>query len=177
MSAELVTGTTSVHDALSASVFWSARNDIVIDRPPEDVWAVINDQDIEAVHSWNPTVVKVDRLAGENGQENELVLVTKDTDQDPFYMLTIRSVPNRQRVLRIDSVDRSYCGYVDHSLYPLEDGRTHLVYNGYLEFRRVPAGELEERTSAAAAAASMEYLNHGWGLLKQVVEERVPAPA
>jgi uncharacterized protein YndB with AHSA1/START domain len=177
MSTTLETGVTNVHDDLTASVFWSARAEIVIDRPPEDVWAVINDQDIDAVRSWNPTVVKVDRLSGRNGQENEFVLVTKDTDQDPFYMRTIRSVPNRQRVLRIDSVDRSYSGYVDHSLYPLEGGRTHLVYNGYLEYRSVAADDLKSQTSSAAAESSVEYLDHGWRLLKQVVEDGSPAVA
>ena len=175
MNAALETGSTSVHDDLAASVFWSSRAEVVVDAPPAEVWAVINDQDIETVRLWNPTVVRVDRLSGESGQVNEHVLVTKDTDQDPFYMRTIRSVPNHQRVLRIDSVDRSYCGYVDHSLYELEDGRTRVIYNGYLEFNGVAAGELEARTGAEAAQASMDYLNHGFGLLKEVVEARVGA--
>jgi len=177
MHAPPETGSTSVHDDLAASVFWSSRAEVVIDRPPTEVWAVINDQDLETVRLWNPTVIRVDRLSGDNGQENELVLVTKDTDQSPFTMRTVRSVPNHQRVLRIDATDRSFCGFVDHSLYELEDGRTRVVYNGYLEYPSVPSGELEGRTGAEAARESMEYLNHGFGLLKQVVEARVPAAA
>ena len=175
MNGALETGSTSVHDDLAASVFWSSRAEVVVDAPPAEVWAVINDQDLEAVQLWNPTVIGVDRISGENGQENEFVLVTKNTDQNPFTMRTVRSVPNHQRVLRIDSTDRSFCGFVDHSLYDLDDGRTRVVYNGYLEFRSVPAGELDERTGAEAAQGSMDYLNHGFGLLKEAVEARVGA--
>jgi hypothetical protein len=148
------------HD-LSASVFWTSREEVVVDRPAEDVWAVLNDQDLETVQEWNPTVVGVERTSGLPGEVGEFVLLTKNTDQSPFTMRTVRSIPNHQRVLRIDSIDRSYCGFVDHSLYPLDDGRTRVVYNGYLEFRTVPASDLDGRISDEAAQASMEYLSEG----------------
>jgi uncharacterized protein YndB with AHSA1/START domain len=164
------TGSTVVFDEPAVTQFQTSRNEVTIDRPAEEVWAILNDQSLEATRLWNPTVEGIDYISGERGQEGEVVVVGKDTGQTPFFMRTIRIVPNRQRVLRIDQVDGKMCGYVDHSLYE-HDGRTTVVYNGYLE-TRLTAAEAQAVDLAAAQNGMMEYLQHGFGLLKEVLEAR-----
>jgi uncharacterized protein YndB with AHSA1/START domain len=164
------TGSTVVFDEPVVTQFQASRNEIVIDRPAAEVWAILNDQDPAAIQLWNPTVTQIDHVSGERGKEGEVVIVGKDTGQTPFYMRTIRIVPNQQRVLRIDQVDGLMCGYVDHSLYET-DGKTTVVYNGYLE-TKIPAEAAASLDVSSAQAGMMEYLTHGFGLLKEVLESR-----
>lgn len=173
MSVAIRTGAADTYGELTASLFQAARAEVTIDRPAKDVWSVLTDLNYPTVKLWNPTVVSVQHISGEPRQEDEFVLVTKNTQQAPFYMRTIRIVPNQQRVLRIDAIDGSHCGFVDHSLYE-SNGKTTVVYNGYLETRRVPAEQVQACDSETAAQGLMDYLNHGHELLKKVVEAQSP---
>jgi hypothetical protein len=129
MSVATNTGSTGIFEELTASLFQASRSEVMIDRSAEHVWSVLTDLSYPTLKSWNPDVVSVEHMSGESRHENEFVLVTKDknTGQSPFYMRTIRMVPNQHRVLRIDAIDGSALAFVDHSLYELEGRKTKLV--------------------------------------------------
>ena len=174
MSIATNTGSSGIYEEPTASLFQTGRAEIIIDRSAQAVWSVLTDLRYHTVRSWNPDVVSIQHISGALRQENELVLVTK-TGQSPFYMRTIRIVPNQQRVLRIDAVDRSAAVFVDHSLYELEGIKTRVVYNGYIETCRVPAEHVKMFDFNKAAESLMNYLNHIFELLKNVVEENSSA--
>jgi hypothetical protein len=175
MSVDANTGSTAIFGEITASLFQAPRAEVTIERPAGDVWSVLTDLSFPTVKLWNPTVVSVKHISGKPRQENELVLVTKEEAAGaPFYMRTIRMVPNQQRVLRIDTIDGSNAVFVDHSLYEL-NGKTKLVYSGYIETRGVPADQLKGFDFEKAAADMMDYLNHTHGLLKKAVEEKSSA--
>ena len=79
-----------------------------------------------------------------------------------------------KRVLRIDALDGSFAAFVDHSLFE-ENGRTRVVYNGYIETRRVPLDEVNRFDYKTADSELMQYLDECNELLKELVEERWPA--
>jgi len=166
------TGSTAIFEELAATLFYAARAEVIIDRPAKDVWSVLTDLSSPTTKLWNPTVVSVKHISGEAGQENEFVLVTKST-QAPFYMRTIRMVRNQQRVLRIDAVDGSISAFIDHSLYEL-NGKTKLVYSGYMATPRVPADQIKSFDYEKDEKDMMDYLNECHGLLKKAVEEKGP---
>ena len=172
------TGSTGILEEPTASLFQASRAEVIIDRPPQDVWSVLTDLSFETVKSWNPDVENVKHISGAPRQENELVLVTKDKKigRAPFYMRTIRMVPNQQRVLRVDDSDGSLAGFVDHSLYELAGKTTKVVYNGYFETRHIPADQVRAFDFTIASASMMNYLNHAFELLKDLVELGVTPP-
>lgn len=178
MNPAVISGSSTVCAEFTASLFRVARTEVIVDRPADEVWAVLTDLSFDVTKLWNPDVVSVEHVSGEPGRENEFVLVSKTTLSSatrtrmaPFYMRTVRMVPCRQRVLRIDAVDGSICGFVDHSLDE-SGGKTRVIYNGYLEQRRVPGNQLEAFDAKKAEEGMMSYLNHSHQLLKQVVEQR-----
>jgi hypothetical protein len=179
MSLATSIGSSAVYEEPTASLFRVARTEVLIDRPAADVWCVLVDLTHERMKAWNPSMATTQLISGDPTKENALVLITKDmlstvpkgTRQPPFYMRVIRMVPNQQRVLRIDAVDRSFSAFVDHSLYE-SGGKTRVVYNGYLEVRRITAEQMKASDLDKAAEDMMQYLNHSHGLLKKIVEER-----
>ena len=184
MSANPSKVSTGIFEELSASLFQTSRIEVIIERPAADVWSVLTDLSVETLQLWNPGLRSVKRISGEQRAENEFVMLTKDdrvlltkdegTAQAPFYMRTVRMVFPHQRVLRIDAIDGSFCAFVDHSLYE-SDGKTKVVYSGYIETRRVSADQIKVFDYKKAAADMMEYLYHTHGLLKKAIEERAPA--
>lgn len=172
-------GSAGAFGALTASFFQATRIEVVIDRPANEVWDILTDLSYATLKLWNPSIVSVEHISGERGRENEFVLVTKDSvqtrGQAPFYMRTIRMVPNQLRVLRCDAVDGSYATFVDHSLYELDGGKTRLVYNLYLERCRVSAEEAKAFNFAGAAEDTMGSLKHSHGILKNVLEQKASA--
>jgi hypothetical protein len=175
-AAGVTVGSAVSFDRAAGLMFETARNEIVIDRPADQVWAVWTDQRMETVTRLWPAIVGWERVAGEEGQAGEVILVTKTEDEGPpTTMRTVRVIPNRLRVLRIDAVDGSFTGFVDHSLYE-EDGRTRVVYNGFIETRGVSPEEMDAFDYERQDAAHMEYLDKCNELLRELVEERWPAP-
>jgi hypothetical protein len=159
----------------TASLFFVLRAEVTIDRPVRDVWEVITDLSLPILKSWNPEIVSVQHLSGEPRQENEFVLVTKDTGAVATRMRTLKIVPNQQRVLRVDAVDGSLIAVVDHSLYEVEKRKTRVIYNGYIESCGMPADQIKTFDYKKTAQSSIDYLNRNHELLKKAVEERTPA--
>jgi hypothetical protein len=176
-AADVIVGSAVSFDSASGTMFETARNEMFIDRPAAQVWAVWTDQRMETVTRLWPAIIGWERVAGEEGEANEVILVTKSEGEGPpTYMRTVRVIPGRLRVFRIDAVDGSFMGFVDHSLYE-EDGRTRVVYNGFIETRGVSADAMNAFDYERADFEHMRYLDKCNELLKELVEERWPARA
>src|ERR1700729_3719715 len=178
MTVGTATSSSVVFGEATASLHRAARYEVVIDRPPAAVWAVLTDSSESTIKSWNPDVTNVMHISGERAQLNELLLVSKNEElkQPPFYVRTIRLVENEQRVLRCDAADGSYMAFVDHTLYGSEKGRTKLVYSGYWETWHVSVEQIRTFNYAKTDQYLMSYLHHVIGeRLKKVVESR-PRP-
>lgn len=174
MNIELSASSVATFGAMTAPLFQIAHNETLVAASVGEVWDFLTDTRFETLKAWNPEVMEVRHLAGEARKEKELLLVTKDPSakQSPFYMLTLRMIPNRQRVLRVEATDCSFMAFVDHSLHELGERRTKLVYNGYIETFRTPAERVRSFDYKADEDAMVAYLKKGGGLLKRIVEER-----
>ena len=169
------TSSSVVFGEAAASLHRAARYEVIIDRPPAAVWAVLTDSSESTIKSWNPDVTNVKHISGERAQLNELLLVSKKEEikQPPFYVRTIRLVENAQRVLRCDAADGSYVAWVDHTLHELEGGKTRLVYTGYWESFRLGQEQIETFDYKKTDDYLMGYLHNViGGMLKSVVEQK-----
>ena len=148
-----------------------ARTEIVMDHSARDIWVALMDTSYEGVKSWKPAVVSVEHISGDQGEEGELTLSTKDPKrgQAPFYLKIIRVVPEKQRVLYISAVDHSFSVSVDHSLYEAGNGKTKVVYNGYIA---TPGANPDQFDAKQAEKGLIAYLDKSLELLEKEVGRR-----
>ena len=155
-------------DGLNATVYWSAMVDVaVINKPAKEIWPILTALDLKTTKKWNPTVVKVDRISGELGEVGEVVKNTKNTGQTPFFMRVVRLSPPMERVLHIWD-DAGMNGYVYHTLTE-SNGQTTFTYR--CDFASyMPAEQADDFAKSINSGGLNDYLAHGGGLLKQLVE-------
>ncbi len=140
----------------------------IIDKPAKDVWPILNALDLETIKKWNPSVVEMDRISGVQGKVGEVVRATKNTTgQAPLYMRVVRLSPPVERVLHIWD-DAGMNGYVQHTLTE-SNGQTTFTYR--CNFASYMSAEQADDFAKSINSGGLDnYLAHGGGLLKQLVE-------
>jgi hypothetical protein len=168
--ASTTNGSTATAEEPMATVFQATRAEVTVDAPAEAVWPLLPGT-LPWAERIAPGEFLLTRVSGEEDQVNEVFLVdeTNAKDQSTFYQRTIRVVPSRQRVLRLDATDRSFCAFIDHSLYESE-GRTKVVYNSYIEWRRQPTESVHALCSDESSNEFTEYVVRALEAFKAGVE-------
>ena len=105
------------------------RSEITIERAIREVWPHFLD-----TGAWM-SGLSFERIAGRRGEEGEVRLVTPAgaTPYDAYFITVVRATPLRQFVYKVTPRQGTdYLGFADFSFNEM-DGKTHLVYDIYLE--------------------------------------------
>ena len=128
--------------ATSVMVF---RNEIIIDRPVEQVWP-----QLFKFMQWNPHHIgaKIIRLAGEPDCEGEIVLEYPKAANGygpPVVIETVKVIPFEKLVWKLSEPQEKPQSYVvnftDFSLESL-DARTRFIYHSYFEVLKSALGSM-----------------------------------
>lgn len=115
------------------------RAEVTIDRCAHDVWLPFLEME-----SWM-TGLRFENVSGERGAEGEVRLVTPTPDSlyRSYYTRAVRVTPRQQYVVKVTPAEGAgYLAFADFS-FTERDGKTHLVYDIYLELSLPAASEGE----------------------------------
>ena len=142
------------------------HHEIIIDRPVRDVWP-----ELFNYNTWNPQHIgaKVERVAGQPGNEGEIILESKKSGDGylpPIVIETVKVVPFKQLVWKMYKPQETpEITFVDFSLDEVGN-TTRFVYNSYGEI-------LEERFEGLPDPGEYHKILLGiFGALKKFVEAR-----
>jgi uncharacterized protein YndB with AHSA1/START domain len=144
--------------------------EMTIDRPIHAVWRhMLN------YRQWNPAHIgaKVERLAGDQNEEGEVILESKRSGEGyapPIIIETVKIIPNEKIVWALympDSGAANEIGFVDFSLQDV-DGKTRFTYCSY----GWGNSSLIGNDRKAFEASVMKTLDEQLPALKEYVERR-----
>ncbi len=118
------------------------RSEVTVDRPVAAVWPYFLQ-----MSRWMSDLT-FERVSGRDGEEGEIRLVTpaNSTPYRAYFATTVRVRPFEQYVLKVRPQEGSdYWGFADFS-FAEASGKTHLVYDIYLELKVSGADEEALRT-------------------------------
>jgi hypothetical protein len=143
------------------------RTKITLDRPPKLVWPYLLD-----MGKWM-SGLRFQNIKGNAGEEGQVRLVTPDRDSlyHAYFITTVRARPFEQYVLKVTPEQGTdYFGFADFSTME-RDGKTHMIYDIYLELKVATETEQELRRISEEQCANVraEVLRNN-ETLKRIVE-------
>ena len=144
------------------------RAEITIEAPASSVWPFLF-----KTKEWKSSIGKLERVAGESNKEGETLRVIPEgaRESQGYYIKYVRVVDNRQLVIKIFNIpDDGTLGYSDFSLFESQ-GRTHMIYDVYVEYRLTDMTEEEvQQFGEQAYEATKSKLESENQKLKELVE-------
>lgn len=156
-----------------APVYMVFTGELVLDAPAHTAWPhVIN------YPAWQNYAI-VQHIAGERGQEGEVMLLKKDekgVTTPPYFARTIKLDPGRRIIWKVYPEQRTpqndFFGFVDFQLAEV-NGKTHFHHNSIHEFqlRYRHASELDEFRQRRRETTDTLFATI-FAKLRKLVEER-----
>jgi len=116
----------------------SARGEIMIDRPVQDVWEWLLKFPPHA-----PTVKTAELVSGEWDKQGRVLLITKKHAMAPFYLKCIKMDPCKQLVNKIDTKDNDTARCISDTFNDITlrevDGKTLVMFSNFATY--APQGE------------------------------------
>lgn len=176
-------GSTGSHSFFTASRYATGRWEVVIDRPPADVWQAFANPDEEQRDTMQKLTSFHQSVWDETSETlDDVVLLTRHlkdgAPRTPFfeslegalYVRIIKDVPPRNRVYRLDAADEKFAGFIDYTLIDLPDGKTKLVYSAYIEIRRVSPDQAQTYSFEEETSDWGRYTDENLGAIKAAAE-------
>jgi hypothetical protein len=148
------------------------RSEIEITAPVSAVW-----QRLEQPRDWKPSIVSIERIDGQPGEEGETLRLCQRRGEETAYLImrTLGVQPGRWRVQTLTTEDRPDAdGFVIYALEPTTTG-TRLVCDFVarcLADARAIGGATIAEFARNVSAATSQKLDADHLLLKMLVERR-----
>lgn len=143
------------------------RTEITIDRPVKEVWPHFLNMEAWMVgHRFQP-------IEGQPGEEGQIRLVMPEGEkpENYYFIETVRATPFAQYVVKVVPRTRdNFAGFADFSFTEI-DGKTHLIYDIYVDRPAPPMSDKELRKLRDEQHAnSREFIASNNRNLKALVE-------